>query len=129
MSRKTKTITIADKQITFTEIPVNKVISLLRGDSAIYNLPLTAALQELSGLIPHAIDCPLDDLLDLEMYSDDMAAIEAAFKETNPGFFDLARRLDLVTALGQLIKAVIGAYCSNMLFLPSAAMPHPGNTD
>lgn len=127
--RKTKTITIAGKEVTFTEIPVNKVIAMLRGDSPLYAMPVGAALGELAGLIPYAIDCPLDDLLDLEMYSDEMKQIEEAFKEVNPGFFDIAHRLDLVGALGGIVKAVIGCYCSNMLILPNMATPTLESTD
>lgn len=132
MSRKTKTLTISGKQITFTEIPANVVANLLRGGETgvpVFYLPLSEALEHLAALIPYAIDCSIDELLDLEMYSDDMAAIEAAFKETNPGFFDLARRLDLAGALGQLVKAIIGAYCSSLLSLPSGATETPESTD
>lgn len=114
MSQKTKTISVAGKSVTFTEIPMTTILSLFRGETPVYNVPLSSALAEFANLIPLAIDCPLDDLLDLELYSDDFQQIEAAFKETNPGFFDIARQLDLLGALKEIVKAIIGAYCSNM---------------
>ena len=119
MSRKTKTITVAGREITFTEIAVNRVIAMLRGDTPLYSMPVSMALGELSQLAAEAIDCPLDDLLDMELYSDDIDQLKDALQETNPAFFDLARRLDLAGALAVLVKASIGAYCSSLPFSPS----------
>lgn len=126
--RRTTTIEISGKKVVFTEIPVNIIIKLLRGESPLYEMPVNVALGELAGLIPYAIDCPLDELLDLEMYSDETKIIIDAFKETNPAFFDMARQLNLLDALKALVKAVIGAYCSNMLILPSVATAMQENT-
>ena len=123
-----KTIEVGGREITFSEIPVNKILMMLRGNAPLYALPVSSALDELSSLIPFAIDCSIDELLDLELYSADMAKIEEAFKETNPGFFDMARRLDLLAALKTLIKAVIGAYCSRLPSLPSVDTVTPKTT-
>ncbi len=129
MSRKTKTIIVADKAITFTEIPVTTVLALFRNDTPIHQLPLTSMFGELAGLIPLVIDCPIGELLDLELYSDDMEMIKQAFEETNPTFFAVARRLDLEAAGSILLKAVIGSCCSALPFWPSADTRASENTD
>lgn len=125
--QRTKTITVDNLPITFTEIPVDTLLKLLVLDNPIFNLPLNAAFKELAGLIPHAIDCPLERILDLKLFSDDMTAIEEAFRETNPYFFQLALRLDLVAELKWIIKSIIGHYCSTMLSSLNVDTPESGD--
>lgn len=124
-----KTITVAGKEITFTEIPVNVILGLFRSENPVQTLPINAAFAEFAALIPLAINCPLAQILDMEMYGEDVAAIEAAFKETNPYFFQLALRLDLAGELTRIIKVVIGYYCSISPFLSNVVTPMSESTE
>ncbi|HBA73392.1 MAG TPA: hypothetical protein DCZ63_14745 [Geobacter sp.] len=129
MSRLSKKIIIGGKKITFTEIPANTILGLFRGENPVYELPVNAAFAEFAQLIPLAIDCPLEQILDLDIYGSDMLAIEEAFKETNPYFFQLALQLDLAGELIRLVKALIGYYCSVSPFLSSVAIQTPDCTE
>lgn len=132
MQRST-TITIAGIGLTITEIPVNRLYSLLIGEGSIIQLPVVEAAEKVKELIPLAISSEhLDALLSADLYYDDLLQIFDTFQETNPAFFELARVAGLKDALADLIKTLLQSYCSRFrtsLNMVTAIMSGNGDTD
>lgn len=111
--QRTKTIQIAGRTITVSEISVSRIYKLLRGEESIINLPLPEALQQCKQLLPLAVDCDLVELLAGEdVFYDDVIALKNAFEETNPAFFETARALGLDSVLASILKKLVENFCS-----------------
>lgn len=107
MSQKTKVIVIAGKNVTVSEISVTRIYRLLQGEESVINLPLPEAMEKVKGLVPLALDVDIAELLEGDIYSEDIDNLVEAFKETNPIFFKIARTLQLENVLAGLIRTLL----------------------
>jgi len=128
--RRTKTIEIAGLPVTISEIPVSKVFSLLDGEVPILKLSPLEAGEKFKELLPLAFEGDFEALLAGNIFYDDMQAIYAAFKETNPAFFAVAQGMGLAEALANFLKTVLQNFSSRLLSSLNTGMaPNFGNMD
>lgn len=128
--RRTTTIEVAGLPLTISEIPVSRLLRMLRGEESILTLPTTEAGAKVRELIPLAFEGDFERLFSADLYYDDLQAIYEAFKETNPAFFETARALNLENALAGFVKTLLQSFSSRLLFSMNmdTALP-PGTTD
>jgi len=107
MSQKTEVIVIAGKKVTISEISVTRIYRLLQGEESVVNLPLPEAMEKVKGLVPLAIDVDIKELLEGDIFSEDIDLIVEAFKRTNPVFFSTARALQLDSVLAGLTRTLL----------------------
>jgi len=112
--KREKTIEVAGLSITVKEISVIKLYTTLTGEKSVFTIPAVEAAGKLKDLVPLAIEGDLQDLLSRELFYDDLVLIFDAFKETNPAFFELARRLGLADALGGFVKTLLQTFSNRL---------------
>ena len=126
--RRTTTIEIAGQPLVISEIPVTKILRLLRGEESIMALPTIEAGAKVQELIPLAFEGDFTAILSADLFYDDLQNIFAAFQETNPAFFETARALGLADALADFVKTLLQNFCNRLLFsLNTGTAPTSGN--
>jgi hypothetical protein len=127
--RRTKTIEIAGQPLTFLEIPVRKIHAILTGETAIFTIPMVQAAEKVKELIPFSFEGDIESLLAADLFYDDLAEIYAAFEETNPAFFELARVIGLENTLAAVVKSLFHSFFSELhIYLNSVTVPESGST-
>lgn len=114
--RRTTTIEIAGHPLTVSEIPVSRILRLLRGEESILALPTVEAGERVKELIPLAFEGDFEQILAADLFYDDLQAIFRAFQETNPAFFETARALGLADALAGFVQTLLQNFCNRLLF-------------
>lgn len=130
--RRTTTIEIAGQPLTVSEIPVSRILRLLRGEESIIHLPAVEAAEQVKDLIPLAFEGDFEQILAADLFYDDLQAIFRAFQETNPAFFETARALGLADALAGFVQTLLQSFCSKLLFslnMGTARLSGAGATD
>lgn len=127
--RRSTTIEVAGLPLTISEIPVSRILRMLRGEESILTLPTTEAGAKVRELIPMAFEGDFERLFSADLFYDDLQAIYEAFKETNPAFFETARALNLEAALAGFVKTLLQSFSSRLLSSMNmdTALP-PGTT-
>lgn len=113
--RRTTTIEIAGQPLTVSEIPVSRILRLLRGEESILALPTVEAGERVKELIPLAFEGDFEQILAADLFYDDLQAIFKAFQETNPAFFETARALGLADALAEFVQTLLQNFCNRLL--------------
>lgn len=127
--KKQETIVIAGREIIISEISVSRVYKLLQGEESIINLPFAQIAEQVKSLLPLAIDISVDELIQLDIFSDDIDLLVEAFKRTNPFFFDLARTLNLGGVLADVIRLLLTNFSTAFVGSSLPDMPVPGSME
>lgn len=127
--RKQEIIIIADRKITISEISVSRVYKLLQGEESIVNLPFAQMAEQVKSLLPLAIDISIEELVQLDIFSDDIDLLIEAFKKTNPFFFGLARTLNLGGVLADGIRLLLTNFSTAFVGSSQLVIPVPGNME